>query len=227
MKRIIYLTLILPIFLFSCEKVPEAHFYVDQVEPEVGDEVVFTNSSHNAVRFEWDFGDGITSNAVDPVHIYTGSGSYQVTLTAISKSDLSDKAYQTIDVMIPTLLEVEVVEYYDEYPVENASVIVYPTLSDWDAESNMITEGYTDAIGKVVFSGLGKYVYYLDVWEAHHNNYILRKEDVGFIRTNEIIPHEINRFVAYVDYVSSGKGNNKRDRTLVIKSIGRKITDKN
>jgi hypothetical protein len=128
--------------------------------------------------------------------------------------------------MIPTLLEVEVVEYYHEYPVKNASVIVYPTLADWDAESNMITEGYTDATGKVVFSDLGKYVYYLDVWEAHHNNYTLRDEDVGFIRTNEIIPHQINRFVAYVDYVSSGKGVNKRDRTLVIRSVGRKLTDK-
>jgi PKD repeat protein len=226
MKRIIYLTLILPLFLFSCEMVPEAHFSVDQVEPEVGDEVVFTNHSHNAVRFEWDFGDGNTSNVVDPVYVYTGSGSYQVTLTAISKSGLTDKAYQTIDVMIPTLLEVEVVEYYHEYPVKNASVIVYPTLADWDAESNMITEGYTDATGKVVFSYLGKYVYYLDVWEAHHNNYTLRDEDVGFIRTNEIIPHQINRFVAYVDYVSSGKGVNKRDRTLVIRSVGRKLTDK-
>ncbi len=226
MKRIIYLALILPLFLFSCEMVPEAFFYVDQVEPEVGVEVSFTNSSNNAVKFEWDFGDGNTSNAVNPVHIYTGSGSYQVTLTAISKSGVTDKAYQTIDVKIPTLLEVEVIEYYDEYPVKNASVIVYPTLSDWDAVDNMITEGFTDATGKVVFSGLGKYVYYLDVWEEHHNNYTLRNEDVGFIRTNEVILHQINRFVAYVDYVSSGKGDNKRDRTLVIKSIGRKITDK-
>ena len=227
MKRIIYLTLILPLFLFSCEMIPEAFFYVGQVEPEVGDEIIFTNDSHNAVRFEWDFGDGTVSEEIDPVHIYTGSGSYQVTLTAISKRGLTDKAYQTIDVMIPTLLEVEVLEYYDEYPVENASVIIYPTLSDWDNETNMLTEGFTDENGKVVFSDLGKYVYYLDVWEEHHNNYTLRNEDIGFIRTDEVIPHQINRFIAYVDYVAGGKGDGKRDRTMVIKRIGRRLADKN
>jgi PKD repeat protein len=221
MKKIIPVLLIIPLILASCEKIPQAAFYVDNNEPEVGQEVFFTNDSFNSVRYEWDFGDQTYSYEEHPVHVYTGSGTYQVTLTAYSKSGLSDEAYMTIIVSIPTLLEIEVLEYYDLYPVEGASVILYPTLADWDAESNMITEGYTDVDGKVVFSGLGSYVYYVDVWETNHNNYTLRDEDVAFIRTDQVKLHEINRFIAYVDY-TGGKGSNFRDRSVKIKRLERK-----
>jgi hypothetical protein len=219
MKRIIYLSLFLPLFIISCESSPEAAFYVDNAEPEVGQEVLFTNSSSNAERFEWDFGDNTWTDEPNPAHVYTGTGTYQVTLTAFSKSGLEAKAYATIEVMIPTLLEVEVLEYYDLYPVENASVILYPTLADWDAETNEITEGFTDSDGIVVFSHLDAFVYYLDIWEAHHNNYALKSEDVNFIRTPQIKLHSINRFIAYVDYVAGTKGDGVRDRKMVIKKL--------
>jgi PKD repeat protein len=220
MKRILYLTFILPFFIASCELIPEAGFYVDVIEPEVGQEVYFTNDSYNAARYEWDFGDGSFSDVENPVHVYNGTGTYQVKLTAYSRSGLSDEAFQTITVMIPTLLEIEVLEYFDKYPVENASVVLYPTLSDWDAERNSITEGFTDQEGIVVFSGLDAFVYYLDVWEQNHNNYALRDEDVNFIRTPQVKLHQINRFTAYVDYTGGkGAGSVIRDRKVVIKSL--------
>ena len=222
MKRILFLLIVIPIVLISCDITPEALFIVDNIEPEVGEEVFFTNQSLNAVSFEWDFGDGTSSNESDPVHIYTGTGTFQVELKAISKSGFSDKAYQTIVVKIPTLLEIEVLEYIDHYPVENASVILYPTLSDWDKERNSITEGFTDADGIVVFSGLGRFVYYVDIWEAHHNNYTLRDEDFLFIRTPVVVPNQITRFVAYVDFVPGTKGDGIRDRKMVIKRIEKK-----
>jgi len=219
MKRIFYLSLFLPLFLISCESTPEAAFYVDNIEPEVGQEVLFTNNSANADRFEWDFGDKTWTDEPNPVHVYTGTGTYQVTLTAFSKSGIENKAYVTIDVKIPTLLEVEVLEYYDGYPVGNASVILYPTLGDWEGESNEITEGFTDADGFVVFSHLDAFVYYLDIWEAHHNNYTLKADDVNFIRTPQIKLHSINRFIAYVDYVAGTKGDTVRDRKMVLKKL--------
>jgi PKD repeat protein len=222
MKRILYIAIIFPILLVSCELAPNAYFSVDKVEPVVGEEVIFTNQSDNAVTFEWDFGDGSFSDVANPVHIYTGSGSFQVELKAFSKTGLVSKAYQTIDVKIPTLLEIEVLEYTDHYPVENASVILYPNLADWDNERNSITEGFTDENGIVVFSGLGKYVFYVDIWEAHHNNYTLRDDDPAFIRTPVVMPNQVNRFIAYVDYVPGTKGDGKRDRTMVIKSLVRK-----
>lgn len=219
MKRIIYVSLFLALILISCESTPEAAFYIDNAEPEVGQEVLFTNNSDNAERFEWDFGDNTWTDVPSPVHIYTGTGTYQVTLTAFSKSGLESKAYANIAVAIPTLLEVEVLEYYDEYPVGNASVLLYPTLGDWDAQTNEITEGYTDADGIVVFSHLDAFVYYLDIWEAHHNNYTLRDDNVNYIRTPQIKLHSINRFIAYVDYVAGTKGDTIRDRKMVIKKL--------
>ena len=222
MKRLLYILLILPLVIASCEKIPDAGFIVENAEPEVGQEVYFTNDSYNADHYEWDFGDNTFSQEVNPVHVYTGSGFYQVKLTAYSKSGQSDEAYQTITVYIPTLLEVEVLEYYDKYPVDNASILLYPTLGDWDNQTNSISEAFTDADGIAVFSGLGSFVYYLDILEKNHNNYTLRDEDVNFIRTQQIKLHQINRFVAYVDYVPSSKGDGSRDRTLRIKKLERR-----
>jgi PKD repeat protein len=221
MKRIFPIFLIIPLIIVSCESVPHAAFFVDNDEPEVGQEVYFTNDSFNSERYEWDFGDGTYSHEEHPVHVYTGSGVYEVILTAYSRTGLSDEAYMTLVVSIPTLLEVEVLEYYDLYPVDGASVTLYPTLADWDAERNMITEGITDADGKVVFTGLGSHIYYLDIWETNHNNYTLRDEDVDFIRTQQLKLHQINRFVAYVDYTGT-KGSNIRDRSVKIKRLERK-----
>ncbi len=226
MKKIYFLSLVLPIILLSCENTPEAYFSVDKVSPEVGQEVFFTNESHNAVEFEWDFGDGFISSKANPVHTFTGTGTFEVILTVYSSSGLSDKASITIDVMIPTLLEIEVVEYYDEYIVPGASVRLYPTLPDWEGEKNMTSEGYTDASGFVVFSHLGPYIHYVDVWEKDHNNYTLKEEDINFIRTSEIMPNRINRFTAWVDYTGAGKGARSLDRQGVIKRLERK-SDRN
>jgi len=226
MKRLIYLSLFFSLVLYSCESIPEAHFYTDTVEPAVGQEVFFTNDSQNATSYEWDFGDGFISDAENPTHIFTGSGSFVVTLKAISKKGLEDNATLTIDVVVPTLLEVEVREYFDEYIVPDASVILYGSITDWDAQSGKVTEGWTDKYGKVVFSGLGPWVYYVDVWETNHDNYTLRDEDIGFIRTAEVIPHSINRFVAWVDYVQHTKGSARGERSMVIRKIERKADSK-
>jgi PKD repeat protein len=225
MKNTLYLLILIPLLLFSCEMIPEASFYADTDTPVVGEAVYFTNESINADRFEWEFGDNTFSEEPNPVHEYNGSGTYMVTLTAFSRAGISDKAYLEVNVLIPTLLEIEVLEYYNEYPVEGASVRLYPTLTDWDDESNIITEGITGANGKTVFSGLGSFVYYVDVWEENHNNYTLRDEDVGFIRTDQIMPNEINRFVAFVDYVGN-KGDGKRDRSVSIIKMDRKAGEK-
>jgi hypothetical protein len=226
MKRLIYLSLVFTSFLISCEENPDAQFSTNTVEPVVGQDVYFYNNSHNADRFEWDFGDGYISNENSPVHVFNSTGTFEVVLTAISKNGLEAKSSMTLNVVIPTFLEIEVREYYDEYIVPNASVILYPTVTDWDAQKNMISEGFTDANGVVIFANLDPFVYYVDVWEATHDNYTLRDEDVGFIRTPEVLPHQINRFIAWVDYVDHGKGIGRGSRSMVIKKFERVSTDK-
>lgn len=62
--------------------------------------VTFTNESTDAVSYKWDFGDGKgTSTEESPVYTYDATGSYTVTLTAISV-DLESTAEQTVKVTV-------------------------------------------------------------------------------------------------------------------------------
>jgi len=65
--------------------------------------VKFTNKSIGAVSYEWDFGDGTTSNLVEPTHIYRTSGNFTVKLTAFNSQGCSYTATinNYIDVVIP------------------------------------------------------------------------------------------------------------------------------
>ena len=47
---------------------------------------IFSNISAGGQRFTWDFGDGDTSNAISPTHIYNIPGTYTITLTAIDSA---------------------------------------------------------------------------------------------------------------------------------------------
>lgn len=57
--------------------------------------VQFTNNSNSAIGYTWDFGDGGTSNAVNPVHSYNATGTYTVTL-------ISEGCNNTFDTLVMT-----------------------------------------------------------------------------------------------------------------------------
>lgn len=216
MKRILISTAAAAlIMLSSCELQPEAYFFSDKIRAEIGEEVIFFNGSTNATGYEWDFGDGTWSDAYEPIHSFNASGVFTVVLSAYSRNGLVDRSYLDIEVLSPTMLEVEVLEYYDQYPVSGASVILYPTETDWDNETNAIVEGFTNASGKVVFTNLQPRTYYVDVWHSTHNNYTLRNEDVWFIKTDQLEKNQLNTFTAWVDYTGT-KGAVGRDRKQLL-----------
>ena len=98
----------------------------------------------------------------------------------------------------------------DGYYIEGASVILYPTLEDWRNETNPVDEQFTNYAGECFFEDLSYQSYYVDVWEADHDNYTLAAEDVGWIETQELHGLYDHTFVAYVDYYSSAKKSTSR-----------------
>lgn len=61
---------------------------------------VFNNTSLAGQQFFWDFGDGATSTATSPTHLYATPGTYTVTLIAVDNAtcNLRDTTTQTITV---------------------------------------------------------------------------------------------------------------------------------
>ena len=66
----------------------------------------FTNTSTGAVRYRWDFGDGDTSNLVNPVHQYNVTGTFQACLVAYNAVGCSDTVCQEVSTIIVPLVDV-------------------------------------------------------------------------------------------------------------------------
>tara|TARA_B100000745_G_C19823084_1_gene271953 strand:- start:12 stop:476 length:465 start_codon:yes stop_codon:yes gene_type:complete len=67
------------------------------------DMATFNNLSSNFESVLWDFGDGITSTDENPLHIYTNSGNYTVSLTAYTNSNCKQETIiYSLTINIPT-----------------------------------------------------------------------------------------------------------------------------
>ena len=76
-------TLNLPLIVIDTTSALNAAFFVTPLINRCsGEDVNFNNISSNASTYQWDFGDGNTSNLEDPSHVYANGGSYTVTLIA-------------------------------------------------------------------------------------------------------------------------------------------------
>lgn len=90
MKKNITLILLMVIIVVSCDdnnnetitEQPEACFTTTTDNTKVGETVEFYNCTKNATQYRWDFGDGVTSNLMEPKHAFLKSGIYEVTLIA-------------------------------------------------------------------------------------------------------------------------------------------------
>lgn len=79
---------------------PVADFNYDSLTC-VNDSEDFTNTSTNALNFDWDFGDAATSTQPSPQHSYLNVGFYAVQLIAASNAGCLDTIVKTIEVREP------------------------------------------------------------------------------------------------------------------------------
>lgn len=209
---------------------PYADFYIttdlpgengfDAIETDVvfvGEEVTFNNISEDAESVLWEFGDDATSTIISPTYSYTDPGTYTVSLHAYGPGGMINTYSKTIEVYdgINSTVRITVLEYYDEYPVEGASVLLFPSIIDWEENVNSSYEVFTSALGKCVFEGMAEQMYYVDVWEKDHDNYTLAAESVDWIETQYLEAGYIHDFIAYVDYYTP-------DKKAVFSRVGKK-----
>lgn len=71
---------------------PHASFYATPTQPCAGAIVIFTNTSTAIESATWMFGDGTTSTAISPTHIYSVSGNYTITLVVTDAHGCTDTA---------------------------------------------------------------------------------------------------------------------------------------
>ncbi len=219
MKKLLLIAGVASVFLTGCRIYPNADFAVDRTRVQPLETVRFTNYSDDAVHYEWDFGDGYTSTAINPTHYYDGEGLYTVTLTAESRDGKVDRAYIDIDVVY-TRLEVTVAEWNSseiiQFIVPDALVILYETYNDWLNDTYAVVYRYTDADGIVTFAGLDPVRYYVyaeasDVAEPGDWYDNLDFPD-SYIRTQTLTPFVINPFLCWVDYFPAYKSGLKTRR---------------
>lgn len=199
MKRLLIILPILSLLVTSCYKEPFADALISPRLALVDENISFTNLSQNATIVEWDMDDGMVTSAFNPTYAYDLPGLYNVMLTAFGEKGDVSVAYFQVEVI--GSLKVIVKEYYDEYVVSDARVRLYPSLADWDNETNLVAEAYTNNAGEVVFANLAYQRYYVDVFETWHDNYTLGTEEDGvqWIETPPLNPDYFYEFIAYVD----------------------------
>lgn len=92
MKFILKAQFILYTFLFSCNgspeeeivPLPEALFTSSIQSVSIVETIDFVNNSVDAIRYEWDFGDGLISLVENPSHQYSELGLYEVKMKAFN-----------------------------------------------------------------------------------------------------------------------------------------------
>jgi PKD repeat protein len=82
---------------------PTAEFSVSVFTAQIDDEIRFTDSStdpeEHQLTYTWDFGDGGTSDASNPSHIYVEAGSYTVVLTVADDEGETNTASTTVSIV--------------------------------------------------------------------------------------------------------------------------------
>ncbi len=107
----------------------------------------FTNVSVNSTAYFWDFGNGIQSNAQNPIVTYTSQGTYTILLIA-SNSCSSDTIMQLLSILDVGLADLK----------EEAGVGIYPNPSNGIF---IIETQLSESIGLKVFASDGTLVYEL------------------------------------------------------------------
>jgi PKD repeat protein len=181
----------------------------------VNESVYFVNCSQYAYSYEWDFGDGYSSNQRNPSHAYLEPGNYQVTMTAFGDYD-QETFTDVVTVTGSTDLNILVMYLGTEDPVSNCDVTLFATEDDWQNLTNPLVDAATASDGIVVFTGLDPVVYYIDAYKYVSETQFYSNYYQGYA-TLALNLDEVNYYNIYVELLNTSKGFRKDN--VVIKMI--------
>ncbi len=108
----------------------------------------FTNTSVGATTYAWDFGDGNTSTTTSPVHEYSATGTYTVTLTATNGACEAVDSFEVV---------ITVVGLEEITSISSVKLFPNPASDNVNVEMNLkensnITLSIVDNSGKIVYT---------------------------------------------------------------------------
>ncbi|OEJ99703.1 PKD domain-containing protein [Roseivirga misakiensis] len=228
--KLLFLTLF--VTLYSCNKddgpsiIPTTLFTQDRQFIEADEQITFTNNSTDAVSYTWDFGDTKTSNEENPVHTYTTTGDFVVTLTATSET--GDQSTSTRSVTVGerwvVALGVESIPFEDQngdpWDADNSGPDLLFGFTQADAETFSpynITDGLDVQASDLPFGGT----------LPPANQEILTDEDWAFIFIDNDEPlDDLNQSTVMASFlinpvtVASEKDYSDGTGTFVFESLG-------
>ncbi len=171
--------------------------------------VFFTNSSTNATSYKWDFGDGDTSTAASPSHVYISPGAYTVRLIASGAAACGNTDTTTILNYI-TVTNTGGPVSPACTPVTQANCcgigITRVQLNTINNVSGSATEGYKDFTCAAATTLTAGDSYPLTVTTGFSNNenvkgWIDYNNDGAFNNSNELVFISNNHFVTHTGTV--------------------------
>jgi len=139
-KNIVWSFFVIALLLTSCAR-PVSNFSYDRSEKSAPSKITFQNNSKKADTYEWDFGDGNTTNDATPSHQYFKPGKYTISLKAM-KDGKSRTSKKTVEVDAPEKCLVEMVT-----PHGNMIILLHEeTPLHRDNFLKLAEEGFYDGI---------------------------------------------------------------------------------
>jgi PKD repeat protein len=173
--------------VLSCQRLPKPDFsYAPVANPEAGDTIWFSNeSSSSSKRFEWEFGDGGTSNRTNPTYIFKNAGIYEVKLTASNESG-NNFTSQSVTIREPTILGFISYDSTGVNTLSGTTIWVYDNISDRDSLNVPIYSGLTDVTGNVEFMNVYPKVYHIWAIKVEHDGEWTYKGFTSTLRQNKV-----------------------------------------
>jgi PKD repeat protein len=187
--------------VISCKRIPVPEFdYTPFDNPETGDTIQFLNVSVNADSYDWDYGDGSTSIEINPSHIYSEAGIFEVKLTAYNDHG-DDAIVKTLTIFEATELGFLTYVETDSTILSGTEVWIYDNTIDWEERNEPLRIGTTDQEGIVYFLNVEPSIYHIYATKQDTGGYWFFSGNTD----NAIVQNEINLFSVPCTWIDSSK----------------------